>query len=95
MDWLGFHLYGPDSPETMEEMEQLSDFIFRRYKLHLGPSKNATDFLNRYADGIFSLLDKSYEGLYGTVPFTEGMKKLMIDNFKLVIDPKYVAVVLD
>ena len=95
VDWLGFRLYGADSPETMEEMEQLSDFIFRRYKLHLGPSKNATDFLNRYADGIFSLLDKSYEGLYGTVPFTEGMKKLMIDNFKLVIDPKYVAVVLD
>ena len=95
VDWLGFHLYGPDSPETMEEMEQLSDFIFRRYKLHLGPCKNATDFLNRYADGIFSLLDKSYEGLYGTVPFTEGMKKLMIENFKLVIAPKYVAVVLD
>ena len=95
VDWVGFRLYGADSPETLEEMEQLSDFIFRRYKLHLGPSKNATDFLNRYADGIFSLLDKSYEGLYGTVPFTEGMKKLMIDNFKLVIDPRFVAVILD
>ena len=33
--------------------------------------------------------------LYGTVPFTEGMKKMMIDNFKLVIDVKNVAVVLD
>jgi len=95
VDWVGFHIFGAESEEAMEEMEKLSDFIFRRYKLHLGPAKNATDFLNRYADGIFALLDKSYAGLYGTVPFTEGMKKLMIDNFKLVIDPKFAAVVLD
>ena len=95
VDWVGFRIYGAESQETLDEMEQLAKFIFRRYKLHLGPSKSANDFLNRYADGIFSLLDRSYEGLYGTVPFTEGMKKLMIDNFKIVIDPKYVAVVLD
>ena len=95
VDWVGFRLYGAESPEAMEELEQLSNFIFRRYKLHLGPSKSGSDFLKRYADGIFELIDKSYEGLYGTVPFTEGMRKLMLDNFKLVVDPKYVAVVLD
>ena len=95
VDWLGFRIYGPESPEAMEELEELSRFIFRRYKLHFGPSRNASDFVKRYADGFFDLIDKSYEGLYGTVPFTEGMKKLMIDNFRLVINPKYVAVVLD
>ena len=95
VDWLGFRIYGPDGEEAMGELEKLSDFIFRRYKLHMGPSRNGSDFLKRYADGIFELIDKSYEGLYGTVPFTDGMKKLMIDNFRMVIDPKYVAVVLD
>ena len=95
VDWVGFRLYGAESPEAMEELEQLSDFIFRRYKLHLGPSTSGSDFLKRYADGIFELIDKSYEGLYGTVPFTDGMRKLMLENFKLVVDPKYVAVVLD
>ena len=95
VDWVGFHLYGAENPEALEELEQLSNFIFRRYKLHLGPSTSGSDFLKRYADGIFELIDKSYEGLYGTVPFTEGMRQLMLDNFKLVIDPKYVAVVLD
>ena len=67
VDWVGFRLYGAESPEAMAELEQLSDFIFRRYKLHLGPSKSGSDFLKRYADGIFELIDKSYEGLYGTV----------------------------
>ena len=95
VDWLGFRLYGPDSPETLQELEDLTAFIFRRYKLHFGPSRNTSDFLKRYADGIFELLDKSYENLYGTVPFTEGMKKLMLDNFHLIVDPKYTAVILD
>ena len=94
-DWTGSLLYGAESPETQEEMAQLTQFIFRRYKLHFGPSKNGPDFLKRYADGIFELIDKSYEGLYGTVPFTEGMRKLMIDNFAIAIDPKYTAVILD
>lgn len=95
VDWVGFRLYGAADEETMTEMVQLKDFIFRRYKLHFGPSRNGKDFLARYADGIFQLIDTSYEDLYGTVPFTEGMKKLMLDNFSLVVSPKYTAVVLD
>lgn len=93
VDWFEFRLYAPENDE--EDLDKLTDFIFRRYKLHFGESKNTKDFLNRYKDGIFELLDKSYDNLYGTVPFTDGMKKLMVDNFRLVIDPKYTAVILD
>ena len=95
VDWLGFRLYGPEGPETLQELDELTAFIFRRYKLHFGPSRNTSDFLKRYADGIFELLDKSYEQLYGTVPFTPGMKQLMLDNFHLIVEPKYTAVILD
>ena len=95
VDWLGFRLYGPEGPETLQELDDLTRFIFKRYKLHFGPSSGTADFLKRYADGIFALLDTSYENLYGTVPFTEGMKKLMMDNFRLIISPKYTAVILD
>ena len=95
VDYTGSFLYGPESEETLEDMEKTVDFIFRRYKLHFGESKNGSDFLKKYADGIFNLMDKSYEGLYGTVPFTDGMRKLMLDNFGLVISPKYSAIILD
>ncbi len=95
IDWTASRLYGADSAETMEELEQLVGFIFKRYKLHYGSAKNGPDLLRKYADGIFDLLDKSYEGLYGTVPFTEGMRKLVLENFALVISPKYTAVILD
>ena len=95
VDWTESRLYAPEPSEDEEDLDKLAEFIFRRYKLHFGESRNAKDFLDRYKDGIFRLLDQSYEGLYGTVPFTDRMKKLMIDNFRLVIDPKYTAVILD
>lgn len=94
-DWLCSRLYGPESDEAMQELEQLVQFIFRRYKLHFGTAKNGPQLLKKYADGIFDLIDKSYEGLYGTVPFTPGMRQLVLDNFALVISPKYTAVILD
>ena len=95
VDWTESRIYAPEPSEDEEDLDKLTEFIFRRYKLHFGQSKNTKDFLARYKDGIFDILDKSYEGLYGTVPFTDRMKKLMIDNFRLVIDPKYTAVILD
>ena len=93
VDWTGSRLRIPKDYDG--EVDKLAAFVMKRYNLHIGPARNTKDFINRYADGIFELLDKSYELLYGTVPFTKDMKKMMIDNFKLVIDIKYVAVILD
>lgn len=76
-------------------IEKLGEFVLRRYKLHLGPAKNVNDFIAKYADGLFDLIDRSYEHLYGTVPFTDKMKKQMIAGFRLIIDLRFVAVILD
>ena len=95
VDWTASRLYGAESSEALEELEELVAFIFKRYKLHYGTARNGRDLLNKYADGIFDLLDTSYEGLYGTVPFTEGMRKLVLENFAMVINPEHTAVILD
>ena len=95
IDWTASRLYGPESQETMDELEKLVAFIFKRYKLHYGTSKSGPDLLRKYSEGIFDLIDTSYEGLYGTVPFTEGMRRLILDNFAIVINPKHTAVILD
>ena len=94
IDWNESQLRSP-SPEDAAELRKLSEFILRRYNLHIGKSRSTGDFLRKYADGLFEVLDHSYDGLYGTVPFTDGMKKLLIDNFRLVVNPKRTAVVLD
>ncbi|MCR4848795.1 MAG: hypothetical protein K5920_08130 [Bacteroidales bacterium] len=93
VDWTGSLIRVPEGYDG--ELDKLADFVMKRYNLHLGTARNTKDFIKKYADGIFELIDKSYDLLYGTVPFTEGMKKMMIDNFKLVVDMKNVAVILD
>ena len=95
IDWTASRLYGPESPEALDELEELVAFIFKRYKLHYGTAKNGPDLLKKYSEGIFDLLDASYKDLYGTVPFTEGMRKLVLENFAMVISPKHTAVILD
>lgn len=93
VDWTESKIYPPEKDDG--SLARISEKLLKRYGMRVGEAKNVNDFLNRYADGMFELLDKSYDGLYGTVPFTPGMKKLMIDNFRLIIDLDHVGVVLD
>ena len=92
VDWTESKIYRPDEPD--DTLQKMADFIMKRYNLHYGEAKNTRDFIKRYADQIFELLDKSYSALYGTVPFTPGTRKMLIDNFNLIINIKHVAVVM-
>lgn len=95
VDWVESKIYAPKDEKTIEQMEKISKMIFERYHLHLGEAKNTSAFLRKYGDEFFDLLDVSYKDIYGTVPFTDGMKKMMMSNFRLIIDMKHVAVILD
>lgn len=94
VDWVESKLYAPEK-ETAEKLKKLSDQLLNKFHLRIGEAKNVNDFLNKYQDGFFDLLDVAYEDIYGTVPFTPGMKKMMIDNFRLIIDLKHVVCLLD
>ncbi len=93
VDWTESKLNLPDT--GVEEIRKMADFVMKRYNLHFGTAKNINDFLNKYSDDFFSLLDVAYDKLYGTVPFTDGMKKSIIKSFKLIVDLDHVAVILD
>lgn len=93
VDWVGFQLRAPK--EQNDRLERLSGLMMKKYNLHIDPAKNTKDFIKRYSDGFFEILDSTYVDIYGTVPFTDGMKKMMIDNFKLIVNVKNVMVILD
>lgn len=93
VDWTERKLFYPKHPD--ERLKRTSDFILERYGLSFSKSKSTNDFLKKYADQFFALLDLTYSDIYGTVPFTDGMKKMLISNFKLIIDIKHVAVIVD
>jgi GNAT superfamily N-acetyltransferase len=94
VDWTESRLYLPDEEEA-KKVEEMADFVMNRYNLHVGPAKNVNDFIKKYADPFFELIDVAYDGLYGTVPFTDNMKKMIITNFKLIIDLDHVLVLLN
>ncbi|MCB9498902.1 MAG: hypothetical protein H6687_03345 [Bacillales bacterium] len=94
VDWLEFRLSYSD--KYYDKISKLSDFVLKRYNFHLakrekGQSKAA--FLNQYKDDFFNILDECYKSLYGVVPFTEKMKKSIMNQFKLVIDLKYFIII--
>ena len=93
VDWIESRLSLPDEPD--EKLQRTADYIMKRYNLHFDDAKNIDDFIKRYSDKMFVLLDESYENIYGTVPFTEGMKKITIETFRMIMSKKYVAVLLD
>ncbi|MBO7401793.1 MAG: hypothetical protein J6U10_02245 [Lachnospiraceae bacterium] len=93
VDWTECRLRYPKNDDG--KLDKLADTIMKKYNLRVGPAKNVNDFIDRYAGQLFEILDKSYSKLYGTVPFTDGMIKMTIENFKLIIDLRFVAVILD
>ncbi|MBQ2712841.1 MAG: N-acetyltransferase, partial [Clostridia bacterium] len=93
VDWTERKLYAPKKVD--ERIARITDLIMKKYELHFGTAKNASDFIRKYGDGFFEALDFTYTDIYQSVPFTEKMKKQLISSFKLIVDVKYAAVILD
>ncbi len=93
VDWVERKLKAPAVID--ERIKRISDLMLRKYKLHYGTAKNTKEFLNKYADQFFEIAELTYRDLYATVPFTDRVKKELIQSFKLIIDLRYVAVLLD
>lgn len=93
VDWTESKITPPANYDG--SLDQMAEFLLKRYNLHIGQAKTTGEFLKKYKNDFFELLDKSYENIYGTVPFTENMKKNMISNMKLIIDVNHVCIILD
>ena len=81
--------------ERDERLKRLSSLMLKRYNLHFAYCKSINDFLKKYQDDFFEIVDKTYENIYQTVPFTEKMKENLVKSFKLIVNEKYVATIVD
>ncbi len=93
VDWVERKLYAPSVKD--ERLERISKLMLKRYNLKFGEAKNTKEFIAKYADKFFDIVDKTYIDIYGSVPFTSATRKLMIQNFKLIVDVKHAAVIVD
>lgn len=93
VDWLEHQLRAPKVLD--ERFKTISEKMLKKYNLHLSEITNTNEFLKRYADKFFEIIDITYNDLYQTVPFTPAMKKSLIESFKLIIDMRFVRVIVD
>ena len=81
IDWLEFMLRAPKNKNIM--LERVAERALELSKLHVVDSNTMSkkEYIDRYKDGVFECIDLCYRHLYGTVPFTEEMKKQNTEVF--------------
>ncbi|MGM9873833.1 MAG: hypothetical protein ACI31G_02790 [Bacilli bacterium] len=97
IDWVERRLFKTkeDTRNIGPRLEKISQIVMKKNKLHFAEAKNINEFLKKYKDDFFDLCEKTYENLYMTVPFSEKIKKSLISSFKLIINKKYVSLILN
>ena len=93
VDWVERRIFPPK--ECDQRLKRLSAAMLKRYGLHMCEVKSTREFIQKYADAFFDILDSTYEHIYGTVPMTVAMRKMLVTNFKLLVKKEYVSVILD
>ena len=95
IDWLEFKLKAPSDPHPM--LPKVAQRALELSKLHVVDASKMSKraYIRTYKDGFFDCLDECYRHLYGTVPFTENMKKQMIDQFMLILNKEYLMILCD
>ena len=94
VDWLEKKAFVPKGGMD-PKIAQITSQIMKKYGLRFATAKNTRAFLKRYVNQIFEIWDETYGKIYGTVPFTEKVKKSMLANFNLVIDLRFIAAIVD
>ena len=94
VDWTEHQLRAPKEGFN-PRYRKIAEMMLEKYNLHFAKAKNTRQFIDKYADDIFRIWDETYEHIYGTVPFTERLKKEMVSQFKLLIDQRYIRVLYD
>ena len=96
VDWLEHQIRMPAGKEKdIERIKSLSARMLEKYNLHMGTAKNTSQFIKKYANEIFRVWDEAYSKIYGCVPFTEKVKKQMLEQFKMVLDMRFIKVIVD
>jgi len=93
VDWIEHRIY--PTKEKFEGHIKACDKLLDKTGFKVIEGLTYKQFQNRYKDQFFKILDDSYDKLYGTVPFTPGMKELLINNFAPLINMNYLIAVVD
>ena len=93
VDWWEHKLLSPT--DDIEKVERISNMMLKKYDLTFTQPKSIKEFLKVYVKEFFEIIDTTYSRIYGTVPFTDEMREMMISNFKILARAKDIGIVLN
>ena len=94
VDWLEHQLRAPKDGFD-PRYRKISESMLKKYNLHFKTARSTSQFIKKYGNDIFAIWDETYDQIYGTVPFTDRLKKDIVSQFKLLINKKYIRVLYD
>ena len=93
VDWLEFQLYAPK--ERDERLVKISSMMLKKYGLRVYQASSIKELTDKYIDGIFNVLEQTYARLYGTMPLNDEIISNYVADFKLIVRPQDVIMILD
>lgn len=93
IDWLEGKLTAPEKVD--ERLDNISNHMMQKYGLRLGMAKTAKEFVKKWGEGFFTVLDETYDAIYQSVPISDRLKRDLINSFSLILNVKYATVILD
>ncbi|MBQ9392516.1 MAG: GNAT family N-acetyltransferase [Oscillospiraceae bacterium] len=94
VDWVENYITVPYDEKTLERWQRLSDFVLRRYHLHLFNARTRLDYLPLLGR-FFKLVNTAYAPLYGTVELSDEQIRRYAGKFAPLLNPKLTCFVMD
>lgn len=93
IDWLEHKLYTPKVFDNRRY--EISKKMLDRLNLKFVLCKSMKEYISRYSNEVFELIDKTYFNIYGTVPITDRVKKQLVKDFALICKSEMLGLVID
>ena len=93
VDWVEHKLYPPK--EKNEKLLRVSNMMLNRFGLTIIQPKTIKSFINDYSQAFFDMIERTYSRLYGTMPLNDEIVNNYIKDFKLLVRPKDILLIID
>lgn len=95
VDWMEYKITVPTatSPQT-EKLHRLAQRVLTQKKLHVADITHRRQY-KTVVSQVFSLVNKAYAHLYGTVAITKEQEEKYTKKFAPIIDPDFTCFVMD
>ncbi|NLK28871.1 MAG: GNAT family N-acetyltransferase [Clostridiales bacterium] len=92
VDWIEYQIGMPK--EENVKLKKISNAVMKRYHITLIEPKSRKE-ISPYITPVLNLINIAYRNLYGTVELSKAQIEKYYKQFKLLINPNYVKLLLD